>query len=149
MLADVPELVRVYHESFADDVDFLTEFKEVPSHVLTAYHHSQISGDFEHSWSRVFKVVDGADGSIAGFSVWQFPRDGELVRPDEAFLEEYEDNPDRVCLGGNEDSPGREISKEEKPNKGLLPWWEVEGINLDWAAMVNVSRMAFPPTYYN
>ena len=144
-LDDVPELVRVYQESLADNVDFLARYNEVPPQVLEAYHYSEFEDYFEHSCARVFKVMDIANGVIAGCSVWEFPWDEIAVPLDQGCLDK--DSPCHESLEEEEDSPGQIASKEEKLDK--RQWCEVGGLDVEWFDEVNVCNMAFYPTYYN
>lgn len=101
---DIPELVRVFHESFIEDISFKACYGAVPFKLLEQFHINDFHDMFSRSWVHFFKVVDTSNQQIAGFSGWRFCHP---AKDEEACIQTA-------------------IAKE-KDNS--LPWHQVIGLN--------------------
>ena len=91
---DIPELVRVFHESFIEDTSFKACYGAVPFQQLEEIHIHTFRDIFCRWWVHYFKIIDTSNQQIAGFSGWRFrhPAKDEEACVQKAMAKE-KDNP--------------------------------------------------------
>ena len=102
---DIPELVRVFHESFREDRSFKACYGAVPFKLLEEFHIQEFQDIFSRWWVHYFKIIDSSNQQIAGFSGWRFRHP---VEDEEAATQ-------TAIANGKDQS---------------LPWYRVVGLNV-------------------
>ena len=78
---DVCEIARVLHESFSKDVPhYQHEDSDITTDELIALHTLDFTDEFSDPYIEIFKAVDKSSGAIVGFSLFEFPGNGEAAR---------------------------------------------------------------------
>ena len=102
---DVPEIVKVFHESFVEDKGFRACYGTVPFQLLEKFHIHEFHDIFSRWWVHYFKIIDTSNQQIAGFSGWRFRHP---AKDEEACIQN--------ALAKEKDNP--------------LPWYRVSGLNV-------------------
>ena len=148
---DIPELVKVYIESFSsDDSFFKLDNENIPADVLLAREIRQHIGKFQDQWGEFFKAVDTSNGAIAGFCSFIFPLEGQPARSVEEQRLRSEDQSLAGCKEIVARVPPKELCPRESSPLSCKAWdlrREATRRWCDWREHFTIDCLAVRPCY--